>query len=192
MSWYDCALNRGHRTPLEHITMHDPNFVNSWLQGLVVTSQQPNSIVARRYQTATLRALRFRSLTVCPSLAIVRLLWFSAGPATLVILALLLMEAPAVHHSFLKAVFSLTLFGTLCARAFGFFILNDRQSACGSRLRATGLLIYVIGLLSGAGTLLLVADTVSQHSADLRRQPTLMPIAAEPTLARSDAERITL
>lgn len=170
--------------------MHDPNFVNSWLQGLTFPSHLLPRSTARRFQSSTSRTPRFRSLTVCPSLAIVRLLWFSAGPATLVVLALLLMEAPPVQHSLLKAIFSLTLSGTLCTRVFGYYILNDRQSVCGNRLRDTGLLIYAAGLLLGAGSLLFVADTVAQHSADLRMQPTPLPLHAQPTLAQSDADRV--
>lgn len=172
--------------------MHDPNFVNSWLQGLTFPSHILQRSTARRFQSSTSRTLRFRSLTVCPSLAIVRLLWFSAGPATLVVLALLLMEAPPIQHSLLKSFFSLTLSGTLCTRVFGYYILNDRLSVCGNRLRDTGLLIYAAGLLLGAGSLLFVADTVAQHSADLRMQPSPLPLSAQPTLAQSDADRVIL
>ncbi len=172
--------------------MQDPNFVNSWLQGLTFPSHILQRSKTRRFQTSTSRSLRFRSLTVCPSLAIVRLLWFSAGPATLVILALLLMEAPPVQHSLLKAIFSLTLSGTLCIRVFGYYILNDRLSVCGSRLSDTGLLIYAVSLLLGAGSLLFVADTVAQHSADLRMQPSPLPLSAQPTLAQSDGDRVIL
>ena len=170
--------------------MHDPNFVNSWLQGLTFPSHTLPRSTNRRFQSSTSRTLRFRSLTVCPSLAIVRLLWFSAGPATLVVLALLLMEAPPIQHSLLKSFFSLTLSGTLCTRVFGYYILNDRLSVCGNRLRDTGLLIYAAGLLLGAGSLLFVADTVAQHSADLRMQPSPLPLSAQPTLAQSDADRV--
>lgn len=172
--------------------MHDPNFVNSWLQGLTFPSHTLPRSTNRRFQSSTSRTLRFRSLTVCPSLAIVRLLWFSAGPATLVVLALLLMEAPPIQHSLLKSFFSLTLSGTLCTRVFGYYILNDRMSVCGNRLRDTGLLIYAAGLLLGAGSLLFVADTVAQHSADLRMQPSPLPLSAQPTLAQSDADRVIL
>jgi hypothetical protein len=172
--------------------MHDPNFVNSWLQGLTFPSHTLPRSTNRRFQSSTSRTLRFRSLTVCPSLAIVRLLWFSAGPATLVVLALLLMEAPPIQHSLLKSFFSLTLSGTLCTRVFGYYILNDRLSVCGNRLRDTGLLIYAAGLLLGAGSLLFVADTVAQHSADLRMQPSPLPLSAQPTLAQSDADRVIL
>ncbi|MEI7702414.1 MAG: hypothetical protein WCK86_21660 [Planctomycetia bacterium] len=172
--------------------MNDPQFVNSWLQGLTSSHGQPSLKTVRFNSSIEPESSRFRSPTGGPLLAVVRLLWFSAGPATLVMLALQLMEASDPNRPFLKAAFCLTISFTLGTRVFSYFMQNDRQSVYGTRLRATGLLSYTIGLLAGAGSLLVVAETVSHESAILRQTQVSAPVVEQPQLAQNDSGLATL
>ena len=172
--------------------MNDPQFVNSWLQGLTPSHGQ-TALPNDRFNTSIQPKIsRLPSPARGPLLAVVRLLWFSAGPATLVMLALLLMEAADPQRPFLKAAFCLTISLTLGTRVFSYFVLNDRQSVYGTRLRATGLLFYTMGLLAGAGSLLVVADTVSRESTLLRQTQVPAPVADQPQLAQNDSGLATM
>lgn len=165
--------------------MNDPQFVNSWLQGLTPSHGQTSLPNDRFNASIKPDSSRLRSPARGPLLALVRLLWFSAGPATLVMLALQLMEASEPQRPFLTAAFCLTMSLTLGTRVFSYFVLNDRQSVYGTRLRATGLLSYTMGLLAGAGSLLVVADTVSRESILLRQTQVSTPVVEHPQLAQN-------
>jgi len=172
--------------------VNDPQFVNAWLQGATSALGQPSAGTIRFSSFTMTKFNRFRSLTRGPILAVVRLLWFSAGPATLVMLGLQLMEATDAYRPFLKAAFCLTISLTLGMRVFSYFVLNDRQSVYGTRLRTTGLLTYTVGLLAGAGSLLFIAETVSRESTGLRQSQVLVPTVEQPQLAQNDSPVTTL
>jgi hypothetical protein len=186
LRWMDLPISWRAALSAGDCAVNDPQFVNSWLQGLTSSPGKPPLEAVSLEPSLQHRETPYRSPTGGRLLAVVRLLWFSGGPATLVMLALQMMEATDSGRPFLWAAFCLTISFTLGMRVVSYFLLNDRQSVYGTRLRATGLLTYTIGLLAGAGSLLVVADAVSHESATLRQTQLSAPVVEQPQLAQND------
>lgn len=128
-----------------------------------VTLEDPESLIEGNQSMMSSRTI-LPETSLSPRLLVPRLVWLCIGPALLMILVVLRLEAPQADSRLLHALFAAVVSGILAARWIS-WLLGDRRDSFGFRIRRTGVVSYTALVVFFTGALWVLVELVARQAS---------------------------